>query len=305
MATPFGQPTVSGDTPTAEVPLGAELPAPAGLPARRRFSWSWLRWPPVWVLAALVLLTLLAPVISSYGPQTPDPAEKLLPPSSRHWFGTDPLGMDVFTRVLYATRIDLAIAVLSVLLGIAWGLPLGALAAYSGRLIDRVLTRFAEMIQAFPQVLFAMALFAAFGSSLVNLVLIIGFLNFPVYLMMVRSVALPLRDADFVQAARILGLPRWRIVLRYVVPNVLVPVFSQFALSCAYAVQLIAGLSFIGLGVRIPTPEWGAMINQGASYIVFGEWWPSIFPGIAIVISVFALSGIGRRLRRALLREPR
>jgi peptide/nickel transport system permease protein len=299
MATPLGQVT---ETETTDVPLGAELPARA-LPAPARFSWRWLRSPPVWVLAALVLLTLLAPLISSYGPETPNPAEKLLPPSAEHWFGTDPLGMDVFTRVLYAVRIDLAVAVLAVLLGIAWGLPLGALAAYSGRVIDRSLTLFAEMIQAFPQLLFAMALFAAFGSSIVNLILIIGFLNFPVYLMMVRSVALPLRDADFIQAAQILGLPRWRIVLRYLVPNVLVPVFSQFALSCAYAVQLIAGLSFIGLGVHIPTPEWGSMINEGATYIVFGEWWPSIFPGIAIVVSVFALSGISSRLRRALLRE--
>jgi peptide/nickel transport system permease protein len=299
MATPLGQ---LNETETTDVPLGAELPARA-LPAPARFSWRWLRSPPVWVLVALVLLTLLAPLISSYDPETPNPAEKLLPPSAKHWFGTDPLGMDVFTRVIYAVRIDLAVAVLAVLLGIAWGLPLGALAAYSGRMIDRSLTLFAEMIQAFPQLLFAMALFAAFGSSIVNLILIIGFLNFPVYLMMVRSVALPLRDADFIQAAQILGLPRWRIVLRYLVPNVLVPVFSQFALSCAYAVQLIAGLSFIGLGVHIPTPEWGSMINEGATYIVFGEWWPSIFPGIAIIVSVFALSGISSRLRRALLRE--
>ncbi len=279
----------------------APVAPPRGWQSRR--SWGWLRWPPVLLLIALVTLSLLAPVLSPYDPETPAPADKLLPPSSSHWFGTDPLGMDVFARTLYATRTDLAIAVLSVLLGIAWGLPFGALAAYSGRFVDRILTRFAEMIQSFPQVLFAMALFAALGSNELNLVLIIGFLNFPVYLMMVRSVALPLRESEFVQAARCLGVPRWRIVLRYIVPNVLVPVFSQFALSCAYAIQLIAGLSFIGLGVQIPTPEWGAMINQGASYIVFGEWWPSIFPGIAVVLSVLALGGIGRRVRRALLRE--
>ena len=290
------------DTTMAPEMAAAAPAAPVG-GLRSRRTWAWLRWPPVWLLILLVSLSLLAPVISSYDPETPSPADKLLPPSSRHLFGTDPLGMDVFARTLYATRTDLSIAVLSVLLGIAWGLPFGALAAYSGKWVDRVLTRFAEMIQSFPQVLFAMALFAALGSNEVNLVLIIAFLNFPVYLMMVRSVALPLREAEFVQAARCLGVPRRGIVLRYIVPNVLVPVFSQFALSCAYAIQLIAGLSFIGLGIHIPTPEWGAMINEGASYIVFGQWWPSIFPSIAVVLSVLALGGVGRRVRRTLLRE--
>jgi peptide/nickel transport system permease protein len=301
MSTQPAPPQIEDTAMAPGIAVATQAPMARGWRSRR--SWGWLRWPPVLLLIALVTLSLLAPVISPYDPETPSPADKLLPPSSTHWFGTDPLGMDVFTRTLYATRIDLSIAVLSVLLGIAWGLPFGALAAYSGKFADRVLTRFAEMLQSFPQVLFAMALFAALGSSEANLVLIIAFLNFPVYLMMVRSVALPLREAEFVQAARCLDVPRWLIVVRYIVPNVLVPVFSQFVLSCAYAIQLIAALSFIGLGIQIPTPEWGAMINQGASYIVFGQWWPSIFPGIFVVLSVLALGGIGRRVRRALLRE--
>jgi peptide/nickel transport system permease protein len=147
-----------------------------------------------------------------------------------------------------------------------------------------------------------MALFAALGSNLVNLILIIAVANLPVYLMMVRSVALPLRDSEFVQAARCAGVPTSLIILRYIMPNALVPVFSQFSLSCAYAIQLIAGLSFIGLGVQVPAPEWGSMINEGANYIVFGDWWPSIFPGLAVFFSVFALSGLSAEVRRLLLR---
>jgi peptide/nickel transport system permease protein len=270
---------------------------------RGRVSWRWARWPSIWILAGLIVLSILAPILTPYSPVEPDPVSKLLPPSHTHWFGTDPLGMDVFARILYATRTDLSAALASVLLGMVWGVPLGALAAYAGGPIDRVLTRIAESLQAFPQILFAMALFAALGSNVVNLVLIIAFLNLPVYLMMVRSVALPLRDSDFVQAARVAGASNTTIILRYIVPNALVPVFSQFSLSCAYAIQMIAGLSFIGLGVRVPAPEWGSMINEGANYIVFGNWWPSVFPGIAVFLSVFALSGLSAEIRRILLRE--
>jgi peptide/nickel transport system permease protein len=287
----------------AEMPTLNQLSSPLPSVSRRsRLSWNWLRWPSVWLLAALITLSILAPVISPYSPVQPDLFNKLLPPSRDHWFGTDPLGMDVFTRILYATRTDLTAAIASVVLGIVWGIPLGALSAYAGGTTDRILTRVAESVQAFPQILFGMALFAALGSNIVNLVLILAFLNFPVYLMMVRSVALPLRDSDFVLAARCAGVPTARLILRYIVPNALVPVFSQFPLSCAFAVQMIAGLSFIGLGVKVPAPEWGAMINLGANYIVFGDWWPSVFPGLAVFLSVFALSGLAAESKKILLR---
>lgn len=287
----------------ADVPtLNQFAPPLPSISRHSRLTWGWLRWPSLWLLAALIILSILAPVITPYNPVQPDLLNKLLPPSREHWFGTDPLGMDVFTRILYATRTDLTAAIASVVLGIVWGIPLGALAAYAGGMTDRILTRVAESVQAFPQILFGMALFAALGSNIVNLVLILAFLNFPVYLMMVRSVALPLRESDFVLAARCAGVPTARLILRYIVPNALVPVFSQFPLSCAFAVQMIAGLSFIGLGVKVPAPEWGAMINLGANYIVFGDWWPSVFPGLAVFLSVFALSGLAGESRKVLLR---
>jgi peptide/nickel transport system permease protein len=257
----------------------------------------------VLILAVLVLGAVFAEQLAPYDPVTPVPADKLLPPSPVHWFGTDSYGMDVFSRVLHATRTDLSVAVASVLLGVLVGMPLGALAGFVRGPVDEVLMRLTEIMQAFPQILFAMAVFAALGNNLFNLVLILAFLNVPVYLKMVRSVTLPLRESDFVLAARCAGHSNLSLVLRHILPNTLVPVFSQFSLSCAFAIQMVAGLSFIGLGVRVPNPEWGSMISVGANYIVFGIWWPAVFPGLATFLAAFSLNQLGHRFRRAVLRE--
>jgi peptide/nickel transport system permease protein len=245
----------------------------------------------------------LAPQLAPYDPVTPSPGQKLLAPSAAHWFGTDPYGMDVFSRVLYAARVDLTVAIASVALGILVGLPLGAFSGYVRGWFDEVMMRVTEVMQAFPQILFAMAVIAAVGNNLVNIALILAFLNVPVYLKMVRSVTLPLRDSDFVLAARCAGHSTPSLVIRHVIPNTLVPVFSQFSLSCAYAVQMVAGLSFIGLGVRVPEPEWGSMISLGANFIIFGMWWPAVFPGLAVFLTAYSLNALGHRLRRAVLHE--
>ncbi len=265
---------------------------------------QWLRWltaPSILILIAFTVVAIFAPLIAPYDPVNPDVAHKLLPPSSTHWFGTDALGMDVFSRVIYAARTDLTVAAGSVLLGIVIGSPLGALAGYLGGWVDALLSRLTEVTQAFPVLLFAMLVLAIVGNNLVTLTVLLGILNAPVYLKMVRSVTLPLREADFIQAARLSGHTARSLMLRHILPNTLVPIFSQFSISCAFAIQLIAGLSFIGLGVQIPKPEWGSMINEGANYIVFGQWWPSVFPGLAIFVSAFALTTLGNRLRRSAL----
>ncbi len=281
------------------------LPAESqGRPRRRWRHAYWLFSPAAFVLAGLLLVALFAPLLATHDPVTPVPADKLLPPSAEHWFGTDSYGMDVFSRVLYATRTDLTVAILSVVLGVVVGMPLGALAGYVRGPADSVLMRVTEIVQAFPQILFAMAFMAVLGNTLVNLVIILGILNVPVYLKMVRSVALPLRDSDFILAARCAGHGTRSLVGKHILPNTLVPVFSQFSISCAFAVQMVAGLSFIGLGVRVPQPEWGSMINLGASYIVFGIWWPSFFPGLATFLTAYALNSLGQRIRRTMLREP-
>ncbi len=264
---------------------------------------QWVFSPPTFVLLLLVFVAIFAPLLAPYDPVKPNPAEKLLPPSRLHYFGTDPYGMDVYSRVLYATRTDLTIAISSVLLGILVGMPLGALAGYARGGTDEGLMRATEILQAFPQILFAMAVMAVAGNNAVNLILVLAVLNVPVYVKMVRSVTLPLRESDFILAARCAGHNSFSVVGRHILPNTLVPVFSQFSISCAFAVQMVAGLSFIGLGVRVPEPEWGSMIYLGASYIVFGYWWPSFFPGMATFLTAFALNNLGQRVRRTVLRE--
>jgi peptide/nickel transport system permease protein len=254
-------------------------------------------------LVVICLMALLAPFIAPYDPVTSVPEDKLLPPSAAHLMGTDTYGMDIFSRVLYATRTDLPIALASVLIAVLIGWPLGAAAGFMGGRFDATTQRLTEVGQAFPQILFAMALFAAFGNSTITLVIVLVLLNVPVYAKMVRSVTLPLKESEFILAARVAGNSTTSIVVRHLLPNTLVPVFSQFALSAAFAIQLIAALSFIGLGIRIPEPEWGSMINIGVDVLIFGQWWVSFFPGMAVIITCFALMGVSNQLRRITLRE--
>jgi peptide/nickel transport system permease protein len=255
------------------------------------------------LLLVVIALGLLAPVLPLDNPEKPNPMNTLQPPSSDHWFGTDRDGMDIFSRTIYAIRTDFALALSSVVIGVVIGVPLGAISGFYGGWLDNVLTRITEVLQGFPQILFGMAVLAAAGNTLTNVVLIIAFYNIPVYSKMVRSVVVPLREVDFVQAARVAGNRPNAIVFRHIIPNALVPVFSQLPLSAAYAVQMIAGLSFIGLGVEIPTPEWGSMIQLGANYVVFGKWWPSIFPGVALFVSVWVLNNISDLLKALVVRR--
>lgn len=209
--------------------------------------------------------------------------------------------MDVFSRVVYSTRIDLSVTAISALLGVVIGAPLGALAAHQGGWLDAVVGRLTETTQAFPVILLAMLVLGAAGNNLVVLTLLLALLNAPVYIKMVRSVTLPLREAEFILAARCSGHTSVSLLWKHILPNTLVPIFGQFSISCAGAIGIIAGLSFIGLGVQVPTPEWGSMINQGASAIIFGQWWPSVFPGLAIFITAFSLTRLGNRVRGAAL----
>ena len=259
---------------------------------------------PVYLLVALfVLIAIFAPVLATHDPIFPNPANKLKPPSLEHWFGTDSFGMDVYSRILYATRTDFSVALASIALAVLIGVPLGAVAGYIGGFIDDILTRLVEIIQSFPLFLFAMVIFAAVGSNTFNLIAIIAFVNIPIYLKLVRSVVLPLKSADFVLAARCAGNSTPSLILHHILPNALGPVFAQFSLSCAYAIQIVAGLSFIGLGVKVPHPEWGSMIQLGASHIVFGKWWPSVFPGLAVFLAIFTLNRLGHHIRDFYTRE--
>jgi peptide/nickel transport system permease protein len=252
-----------------------------------------------WLIAlGLILVAVLAPWIAPYDPVRSDIRSLMLPPSSQHWFGTDIYGLDVYSRVLWATRTDLLIAISGVGLGMLVGVPLGAASGYVGGLLGEMLSRSAEMIQSIPLLLFALMVFAALGNSAVVLVGIIAFVDAPIFLKLTRTVVMPLKDQDFLAAARCAGLSPLGVVIRHVLPNSLGPVSSQLSIACAYGIQIVAGLSFLGFGVPIPQPEWGSMIQEGADKIIYGQWWPALFPGLAVLAAVIAFGGIGRQLSR-------
>jgi peptide/nickel transport system permease protein len=254
-------------------------------------------------LVVLVVLGFAAPVIGLPDPLAPDLNAQLQAPSLAHWAGTDSLGRDILSRSFHAIGVDLTLALAGVLIGAIIGAVLGSTAAFGGRVLGFALPRVAESVQAFPQVLFGMALIAIVGGGIPSLIAIIAVVNVPVYLMMVRAAAMPLKSADFAEAARGSGVSRGAIIVKYILPNAMIPVFSQFPLSCTYSIQLIAGLSFIGVGVEAPTPEWGSMIKDGATYLVSGQWWPSVVPGVMLVLTTIALIATSGGLRRALLQQ--
>jgi peptide/nickel transport system permease protein len=272
--------------------LNGRLAVTRGRIAKVRDNLHWI------VLGAFALLAVFAPLLTPYSPIQSSPTELVLPPSWSHPFGTDTFGFDVLTRVLWGARWDLAISVIGVILAALIGVALGALSGYIGGAIDDGLSRVTEITQSFPVFLFALMVFAALGNSPVVLVGVVAFAFAPVFFKLTRSIVLPLRSSDFVAASRCAGLTAPEIVIRHVLPNSLAPLASQFSIACAYSIQIVAGLSFLGLGVPIPYPEWGAMIQEGAGRIIFGQWWPAVFPGIAILLVAIAFQGIGRQLNR-------
>lgn len=254
------------------------------------------------LVALIVVLAILAPLIAPYDPEQADAAVTLLPPSGSHLLGTDISGMDVFSRVIYSARIDLLIAVAGTLLSLAVGMPLGLIAGYfSGTRgpwgwLSEGMMRAADVLQAFPVFVLAIALVAALGPSARNVIVAITFVNAPIYLRLMRTQALSLRERRFVDAARVAGSSETRIVIRHILPNATAPAIIQSSVNVGWSVLLTAGLSFVGAGVRVPTPEWGSMIAVGAQNMITGQWWPALFPGIAIGITVLGFALIGDSL---------
>lgn len=257
---------------------------------------------PVTFLAFGLFFLLLAaaavgPALVPYDPLASDTAAALRPPSAHHWFGTDGLGRDIFSRVVVAARLDMTIAIASVALVFALGGVAGVAAGFFGGWVDQVVGRLADVIMAFPLFVLAMGIVAALGNTVGNIVLATAVINFPLYARLARAEAAVRRDAGFVQAARLTGNGEARILLTVVLPNILPIMVVQMSLTMGYAILNAAGLSFIGLGVRPPTPEWGIMVAEGASFIVSGEWWVALFPGLALMLAVFCFNLLGDGLR--------
>ena len=249
------------------------------------------------LFALIVLVAVLGPALAPYDPMESNAARALQPPSWDHWFGTDNLGRDVFSRVLVATRLDLMISVAAVALSFVIGAALGSVAGYWGGWIDALTGRLVDTIMAFPLFVLAMGIVAAMGNTVENIIYATAIINLPFYARVARAEVRIRRDAGFAQAARLSGNTDVQVLAFHIFPNALPPMMVQISLNMGWAILNAAGLSFIGLGVRPPTAEWGIMVAEGANFVVSGEWWLAVFPGLALMIAVFAFNLLGDGLR--------
>jgi peptide/nickel transport system permease protein len=261
-----------------------------------------LRGNPVTLLAfglfvLIVLCAVFGPSLVPYNPLASEAGQALKPPSLAHWFGTDNVGRDVFSRVIVAARLDMLISISAVALSFVAGSALGALAGYYGGWFDRISGRLIDTIMAFPLFVLAMGIVAAAGNTVQNVVYATAIINLPFYARVARAEVNVRREAGFVQAARLSGNSSLRTLAVHVFPNALPPMMIQISLNLGWAVLNAAGLSFIGLGVRPPAAEWGIMVAEGANFIVAGEWWLALFPGAALMIAVFTFNLLGDGLR--------
>jgi peptide/nickel transport system permease protein len=283
---------------------------PAAVPVAREAAWRRLARHGRYVLATnpvtlfafasfclIVLCAILGPSLVPYDPMATGAGNALQPPSWSHWFGTDHLGRDVFSRVVVAARLDLLISVSAVALSFVAGSVVGSLAGYFGGWIDRLSGRLLDTIMAFPLFVLAMGIVAAAGNTVENVVYATALINLPFYARVARAEVAVRRNAGFVLAARLSGNSDLRTLATQVFPNALPPMMVQISLNMGWAILNAAGLSFIGLGVRPPTAEWGIMVAEGANFIVSGEWWLALFPGAALMFAVFTFNLLGDGLR--------
>jgi peptide/nickel transport system permease protein len=282
------------------------LAAVTAQPARPRRWPVWLRSP--LTVAGLVLITLFAlaaifaPLLAPADPLHQALSTRLKPPTAAHWLGTDALGRDLLSRIIFGARISLLVGVVVVGLAGSLGTLVGLVAGYSGGWLDESLMRLTDVFFAFPALILAMAISGALGPSLTNAMIAIAVVSWPVYARLVRAQVLSLRERDYVEAARSLGASTPRIIWQHILPNTLAPLLVQASFDMGGAILAAAGLSFIGFGTQPPTPEWGVMISDGRNYISTQPWL-SLFPGLAILFTVAAFNLIGDGLRDAF--DPR
>ena len=255
------------------------------------------------VVGVMVFGALFAPYLTPYDPVELDIPARFQPPSLSHLFGTDQYGRDIFTRVLYGARYDLVIAVLAVSLAAGVGTPLGMVSGYFRGSLETLIMRSMDLLLAFPNLLLAMTLAAVLGPSLDNAILAVSIVGIAGYARIAYSATLSAANETYIEAAKALGAPHGRLLARAILPAILAPIVIRATLGMGFTILLAAGLGFIGLGAQPPTPEWGAMINEGRNQVILGRWWTSVFPGLAIVVLVTGFNLLGDGLRDAL--DPR
>jgi peptide/nickel transport system permease protein len=251
----------------------------------------------VFMFAGFLVIAVIGPSIAPYGPLASNASQALTGPSAQHWFGTDSLGRDIFSRVLVATRIDFSIALSAVGFSFMVGGFFGAVAGFWGGRIERIIMRLCDMVMSFPLFVLAMGIVAALGNSVFNIILATAIVNLPFYIRVARTEVNVRREAGFIEAARLSGNSDWRILFHHLIPNALPPMMVQVSLNMGWAILNAAGLSFIGLGVSPPEAEWGILVAEGATYIISGEWWVALFPGAVLMLAVFTFNLLGDGLR--------
>jgi peptide/nickel transport system permease protein len=254
------------------------------------------------IIGFLSIIALFAPIIAPYDPNEQLLGKALLSPSLEHPMGTDHLGRDIFSRVIYGSRISLTVGLLVISIGLLFGVPLGLIAGYYGGWKDNLIMRIADILFALPDFLLALFIVSIIGRGLENAIIAVGIFSIPIYARLVRGSVLYIRELEFIEGAKALGLNNFRIIFKHILPNVLPPIIVLSTLQIADAILVASALSFLGLGAQPPTPEWGAMVSTGRHYLRTAPW-VSVFPGIAIFLAVIGLNLLGDGLREAL--DPR
>ncbi len=255
------------------------------------------------MILGITFIALFAPFIAPYDPNATDASQAMLSVSRHHLMGTDIYGRDILSRVIYGARIDLLVALVATLIALGISSFLGSLSGYAGGWLDHFLMRIIDTVMSFPSFILAMGITAALGNNLINVVIAIAITHIPIYTRLIRGEMLHIREREYAEAARTVGNPRSRIIFYHLLPNCFPPVIVQATLAMGWAILTVAGLSFIGLGIQPPASEWGYMTAEGATYIVSGEWWIFLFPGLAIMITVLSFNMVGDALRDIL--DPR
>ena len=283
---------VSDDVQVAALELSAEATSTRGQRWRRRYGLAAIG---VAIIVAWILVALLAPWLAPYRPDLVDVTQRLLPPSSAHWLGTDTLGRDVLSRLLYGARVSLFVSILVVLLGAAFGILVGGIAAYAGGWVEHALMRFTDLVLCFPPIILAMAIAAAMGIGTVNTMIAMLVVWWPKFARLARGLVLVQRHQEYVEAAHVIGYGPGRVLLKHILPNAIGPLIVLSTLDVGHAILVFAGLSFLGLGVVPPTAEWGAMVSEGRELV--DQWWCATFAGLAIFTVVMGFNFLGDGIR--------
>jgi peptide/nickel transport system permease protein len=255
------------------------------------------------LIGLLFVASFVVPALWHQGPREPNPIASFQAPSWSHPFGTDSQGFDIFVRTLYAPRYDLTLAVAGVLIALVIGVGLGLFAGLSRGWLGDLALRITDVVQAFPLLILALTLVALTGNHATNVIWAIVLINVPMFLRLTRSSVLSIREQRFIDAAVAVGNPRWRVATRHVLPNAIGPVIVQAGVNMGYAILTIAALAFLGVGIQVPTPEWGSMILIGRGDVITGEWWTALFPGLALATAVVGFNLMADGIER--LREVR